>query len=76
MTRQLQPDNRDPLTGAAGESTLLRFTEAVLDLVDPQGLSVGFLLIEIDGLQEIGTRLGAPLVRMARPAPDFVAPVF
>lgn len=59
MTRHLQPDNRDPLTGTATEAALLRFTEAVLDIADPGGPPVGFLLIDIDGLPEIGARLGA-----------------
>lgn len=60
MKRLLEPDNRDPLTGAVTEAALLRFTEAVLELAERQGPPVGFLQIAIDGLPEIGTHLGQP----------------
>lgn len=59
MATHLQPDNRDPLTGAATEAALLRFTEAVLEIADPHGPPIGFLLIDIDGLGRIGTEFGA-----------------
>ena len=58
MAMLLQPDNRDPLTGAVTEAALLRFLEAVLELADRQGPPVGLLRLEIDGLAEIGTHLG------------------
>ncbi|MDI3306103.1 MAG: GGDEF domain-containing protein [Acetobacteraceae bacterium] len=59
MPRYPDSENRDPLTGAATEPALLRFTKAVLDLADPQSLPVGFLLIDIDGLREIVACFGA-----------------
>lgn len=54
----LQPDNRDPLTGAVTEAALLRFAEAVLELADRQGPPVGLLRLSVDGLTEIGALLG------------------
>jgi diguanylate cyclase (GGDEF)-like protein len=60
MMRNLEPGNRDALTGAASEAALLRFTEAVLELAQHPGPPLGFLLIDIDGLAEIATHLGAP----------------
>ena len=57
----LPPDNRDPLTGAVTEAALLRFAEAVLELMDRQGPPVGLLRLEIDGLAAIGTHLGLPV---------------
>ena len=55
----LQPDNRDPLTGAVTGAALLRFVEAVLELADRRGPPVGLLRLDIDGLPAIGAHLGA-----------------
>ena len=56
----LQPDNRDPLTGAVTEAALIRFVEAVLEISDGQGPAVGLLRVAVDGLPDIAAELGCP----------------
>lgn len=49
---------RDAMTGAANEPGLVRFTAAVLELMDHKGPPVGFLHVAIDGFGDIGAHLG------------------
>lgn len=53
--------NRDPLTGVATESALVRFAAAALEAVAPGGPPVCFLQIDVDGLAGIHQAHGAPM---------------
>lgn len=56
--RVSETDNRDPLTGVATETALLRYAAAALDAVSPRGPPVCFIQIDVDGLAGMHDEFG------------------